>query len=92
MVASTWGAPQRYSRRYNVDDYIYGDRQTPSPQPTEDSFESFQSPSMTYTIFRGAPRFVKTKQGKCKNISNWMQSFVLLVFPTHTIAFTSNVA
>merc|ERR1712156_807099 len=47
--------------RYDVDDYIYG--QTSSPQPTETSFESFQSPSMTYTIFRGAPRFAKTKQG-----------------------------
>ena len=89
-MASTCGAPQRYSRKYNVDDYIY--RQTPSPQPTENSFESFQSPSMTYTIFRGAPRFVKTKQGKCENDLNCMQSFVLLVFLIHTIAFTDNIA
>merc|ERR1712212_365315 len=59
MVASTFGAPKRYNRRYNGNNYGY---RKPSRQQ-QHSYESYESESSNYYIYRGAPRFAKTKQG-----------------------------
>merc|ERR1719495_1195469 len=61
LVASTFGAPQRYNRRFNGNHYGYRQGQ-PSRQP-QYSYESYNSGSSNYYIYRGAPRFAKTKQG-----------------------------
>merc|ERR1712142_20764 len=54
LTPSTFGAPQMYNRQYN--------RNQPSRQQ-QHSYESYESDSSSYYIYRGAPRFAKTKQG-----------------------------
>merc|ERR1711988_911526 len=61
LVASTFGAPQRYNRRYNGN--YYGYKQGQPARPPQYSYESYNSGSSNYYIYRGAPRFAKTKQG-----------------------------
>jgi len=61
LFASTFGAPQRYNRRYNGNHYGY--RQPLRQQQPQYSYESYNSGSSNYYIYRGAPRFAKTKQG-----------------------------
>merc|ERR1719325_377631 len=55
LAATTFGAPQRFSRIYDANRQIQ--------RQQDNSYESYESPTMTYTIYRGAPRFAKTKQG-----------------------------